>query len=205
MFRMTPQKAIWYGWLACWVFIALFVSYIGMEYVVVQVSQKDLPLRYITPVQSLIYCVLFLTFLNSVRAFAQLRKDESLEKTANTLLLVNVAEVILMIPYSFPDYMDPTFLVIVLAALIPLLCVNGIVLIRIADHFTAYVDEFGASAKRVTLWNRIAGWMLASVVLALPGVFVSLIGEFFLWRFLAKVIKQNYVATPVPVSAQTTV
>ncbi|KKW19651.1 MAG: hypothetical protein UY63_C0008G0011 [Parcubacteria group bacterium GW2011_GWA2_51_10] len=201
MDTVAPQRAMRYGWLACWVFIVFFFAINAVRYIATSVSYINLPERYMAPVETAVYYLLFLVFLFGVRGFALQKSDADLTKTLNTLILVNIAEMIMMYPYSFSYFIEQNFLSILLVALIPLICINGIVLVRLAEGFSKYTPELGVAAKRITWWNKIAGWMFASVILAIPGLIAALVGEFFLWRLLAKSRSDSGMNSTSPVIA----
>ncbi len=187
------KNAEYVGWFAVWLFIGFFLCMTTIE-VMAEFTLNELPLQYIAPFKLVIYDVLFLLFLYGIRGFAIRVSDPNLVKTMNSLMLLSFFEMLFFLPYAFSLFVEPNFLTILLTATIPLFCVNGILLLRLADNFGSHVESFGVPAKRIVLWNKIAGWMMASVVLILPGIIVSLVGEFFLWRLLARSRKQTVVA-----------
>lgn len=178
------KNIIWWGWLSGWIFIILFCVFTTIGFLA-GVRQAELPMDYLTPLEGVLYSVPFFVFLFAIRGFARSRSDGELEKVLNTLIAINLLETIFMAPYLLPRYFDETFLTLILVSTILLLCVNGIVLLRLANQFNRYAEEYGARAKRVVWSSRIAGWMLASIVLFIPGFFAAILSEFFLWRFLA--------------------
>lgn len=193
---LRGKNIVWWGWISGWLFLAALFALTTLIFLS-GVRQADLPMDYVNAVQGILYGVTFLIFLLGIRGFAVEKQDSELTKTLNTLLIVNVLEMIIMTPYMFPRFFYQDFLTLLLVAAIFLLCINGIVLLRLADGFSKYSAELGVNVKRVVWSNRIAGWMLASIVLFIPGFFAALLGEFFLWRFLASRVRSQELYVPL--------
>lgn len=184
----TNEKAIWLGWLAGWLAIGSAIVSVAVGFITVT-RQIELPEKYVSPIQTTIFFALFILFVLGIRAFAVRNADTDLTKTVNTLLALSILEMLLILPLSFPTLVEEEFMTLLFIATIPVVCVNGIVLLRLAEGFNKHTEELGALGKRVIWWNKAAGWMLASVILILPGMLVATIGEFFLWRLLAREVK----------------
>ena len=181
------------GWLATWVLIVFMLCMFATG-AIAALTMNELPLHYIAPPQTLIYCILFLLFLYGVRGFAVRMNDASLLRTMNSLMAISVLEMLFYFPFAFPLFIESNFLTILLVAMIPLFSVNGILLLRLAENFSVHAPNLGTLGKRIVLWNKIAGWMMASVVLIIPGLIVGVVGGFSLWRLLARTRKQSVPA-----------
>ncbi len=174
----------WWGWLAGWLAIGALVVPLGLQ-LFAETSQRDLPVHIVDPITTAIFYVCLLVYFNGLREYAHRTANVQLLQTFNMLVVVNIIVMILLLPFTFIRYFDSNFATLSLVALIPILSIMGILFLRVAESF-ALQSELGVLGKRIVFWNRIGGWMLASVILAIPGALVSLIGEFYLWRLLAR-------------------
>lgn len=173
------------GWLSIWIFFGSFVVFTTVE-TLFDFAQKGLPMKFISPIEIFIYLILNIFFWFGVRGFMLQKNDALGVHIASTIIWLNLFEMIFYYSFAFPLYVETDFQVLLLIATLPLWCVNGIFLVKLADCFKKYDDELGKLGKRIVLWNKISGWLLASVVLFIPGLILGLVGEFFLWRLLAK-------------------
>jgi hypothetical protein len=190
----NSQNIIWLGWVSGWLFI-IGLPAAFLAGVLIAVGQIQ-PVWYVDPILNTIWSVLFVAFLFGIRGFAEKRADLDLVKIMNSLVIISSIQILLFGAYSLQRYFTQEFLMVVLLALFPLVCVYGVLLVRMADAFNKYVNE-GVLFKRIVWWNRVAGWMMASFILCIPGILLSLVGEFFLWRLLAK---ETTVQEATPVS-----
>lgn len=173
------------GWLSIWAFFISFLIFTTVE-TLFDFAGKGLPMKYLSPIEIFIYLALNIVFWFGVRGFMKSRSDLEGVHITSTVIWLNAFQSIFYFSFAFPTYVETDFQVLLLVATLPLWCVNGIFLFKLAECFKKYLEELGKLGKRVVIWNKISGWLLASVVLFIPGLILSLIGEFFLWRVLAR-------------------
>lgn len=185
MMFLYSARAEWWGWMAGWMYIVGFCALLGAQFIA-EASQFEFPQHILLPLQTVFYLALFLCFLNGIRAFALRKSDARLVQTINTLMVLTAAQFVVFIPFTFILYFEVSFVTLSLFAVVPLVSAAGVMFIRLAELFSVYQLELGTLGKRIVIWNKIGGWMLASVILIIPGFFVIAVGEFYLWRLLAR-------------------
>lgn len=183
---MVPSstRAEFWAWLAGWLMIVAFIAGLALE-LFAMTSQRDFPDHIVGPIQTGIFYVLLLIFLNGLRGFAQRKSDMRLLQTVHTLIGVNIVEMLLLVPFTFIRYFEANFITLTLVAFVPILCIYGILLGRIGESFAGHAAELGTLGSRIAWWSKISGWMYASVLLFIPGMLANLIQHFFLWRLFA--------------------
>lgn len=178
------RNAIRAGWIAGWLFIIAWCMFFGLG-VFAAVRQIELPLHYINPIESIVNMVLYIGVMLGMRGFAVQRADAELATAITTYVVISVLLSTLIFLAGLDRIFSPDMIFVFVIALIPLVSVIGIAQIRIAEHMKKYSDELGGVVRRVVWWTRVSGWMMASVILCIPGLFLSFVADFFWWRFLA--------------------
>ncbi|MBI4079824.1 hypothetical protein HY414_01165 [Candidatus Kaiserbacteria bacterium] len=180
----TNEKAIWLGWLAGWLYIIALVLMFGSGFIA-GIAQIDMSADYISAAEMIVFFGLFILFMLGIRGVAVRTAAPAFIRVVNTWIAINILEMLLLLPWSFPRYFETDFLTLLLVAVLPVLCVNGIVLIRFSEQFGTFVPQFGTRANRIAWWLKVSGWMLASIILFIPGLLVFIVAEFYMWRLLA--------------------
>ena len=188
--RWFRDNAVWLGWLSVWLYIGYFVLQVIFQFALMQ-GQREINQGIATPIENFVSTTLILLFFFGLIQFASRRGDAELSTTFRTIFVITILQIVLGVPFWFIRYFEADFLTSLLIAQIPLFCIEGILMIRLAEQCNKYILEFGGVARRVIWWSKVGGWMLASVVLLLPGLIPATFAYFFLWRLLASEVRTS--------------
>lgn len=180
----AQENAIRTGWIAGWLVIIVSCTLFGAG-ILAAIRQVELPLHYINPVESILHAILYVAIVMGMRGFAVRRADAELTAAVTTYLVTSILLSSLVFLVGLDRVFSSDMIFIFVLAFIPIISIMGIAQMRIAEHMKKYSDELGGVVRRVVWWTRVSGWMMASVILCIPGVLMSFVADFFWWRFLS--------------------
>lgn len=147
---------------------------------------ENLPLSLVEFLISVGIFVTYTFFLLGILAIAKERKNSRFIKNVRCFVLFYVLMLLLTLLSGFLSLDSAILALGFLVSLLILFVIFGILSIRLAKDFQELTTDYGEPARKAAKWNKIAGYLLISVVLTLIGAFLSLIADYYMWRVLQK-------------------
>ena len=168
--------------------LALFVLTLVLE-AVKSIYPGVLPLELFVIAIGVLGCVAYALFVYGLVPMG-MAQNSRIAKTGKLFAILSLVFGVVLTLITPPLVPVELIDMVVLPLMILTLFVFGILSIRISKDVKDFEPTLGTVAKRAALWNRIAGWLMVTLVLSPVGAVLSLIADYYMWRmqgvFLAK-------------------
>lgn len=134
----------------------------------------------------------YVLFLMGILAIVKERADKVFVKDIKAFILLSiVAGLLVSVTGSFDNLISPNLLLALDIFNIILIMGVGIVAIRLGKDFKRLENSFGKIATDAAKWHRISGWLMATIILFIVGVFISLIADIYMWLILKRHLQKS--------------
>lgn len=136
--------------------------------------------------------VSYVLFLIGILAIVKERADNVFVRDIKAFILLSiVVGLIVSVTGSFDNLISPGLLIAFDILNIVLIMGVGIVAIRLGKDFKRLEDSFGKIATSAAKWHKISGWLMATIILSIVGVFISLIADIYMWLILKRHLQKS--------------
>ena len=134
-----------------------------------------------------IICVSYILFLAGLRGLAKGSESVKYTNALSFFTWTTVIASIVSFPTFFPNLM-PLFVLTALSLIfVVLLVVMGIASLKLAPGFSTISRN--PWTPKASMWLKISGWLMATVILLPIGALLSLIADYYMWKALSHEVR----------------